>query len=290
MQLSVCEAITKGMITEADESLLKLEKHEGRSSIDISIREILARRTDGQQIESTKIRSLKDVTNPFLDRIDPQETVYVLSKERLSVPPGYIAYVFLKNRLSQKGLLAFNTGIVDGGFTGPISTLLTNLSTKQISLKEIDKNHFFRVVFHKIDMTAAENAKVKLRKYSYEDYRDYRIKELLDLPQFFQNPEKIAKQIESALNAKALNIGLVKMGLLFTIITLLFILVPPTTQLISQNLFGINPINKDTWELHESIQNKKIEELTKELEALQKSAQKKTFNSLDSSKKINNSN
>ncbi|MDV7398303.1 hypothetical protein RZS08_43265, partial [Arthrospira platensis SPKY1] len=93
-----------------------------------------------------------------------------------------MAYVFLKNRLSQKGLLAFNTGIIDPGFEGPVSTVMTNLSREAILLSSHGENSkFFRVVFHKMTL-AGELTSNEKRIYSYADYRKYRVSDLKTFP------------------------------------------------------------------------------------------------------------
>ncbi len=128
MQVSATEAITKRMVMDRAQKPLSVKNFEGCSSIDLTLRTVLHRSNTGKKIKDGE-SFIEGVTESYHSHIEPQETVYLISEEFIRVPAGYVAYVFLKNRFSQRGLLAFNTGIVDGGYNGPIATLLTNISS-----------------------------------------------------------------------------------------------------------------------------------------------------------------
>lgn len=141
MQISAQKAIEYGFVCDRNNKKITTD-HSNKSSVDLSIREILFKD------EKNQVRSLGRTL------LKPQDSAFVISEEILHVPEGFIAYVFLKNRLSQKGFLALNTGIIDSGYNGPISTLLINFSAVEeylpITDSEQDKS-FFRVVFHEIE-------------------------------------------------------------------------------------------------------------------------------------------
>ncbi len=125
MQLSPKKSIDEGFILSRDRTKineLEFNKYYNSSSVDLTIRDILVK--DNKD----KIRCVSSY------KIKPQETVYLISEQIIRVKPGYVAYVFLKNRVSQNGILALNTGIVDGGYDGPISTIVTNFSNAEVSL------------------------------------------------------------------------------------------------------------------------------------------------------------
>ncbi|ELS5808513.1 hypothetical protein ACXYUJ_20060 [Escherichia coli] len=115
MQISAQKAIEYGFVCDRNNNRITTD-HSNKSSVDLSIREILFKD------EKNQVRSLGRTL------LKPQDSAFVISEEILHVPEGFIAYVFLKNRLSQKGFLALNTGIIDSGYNGPISTLLINFS------------------------------------------------------------------------------------------------------------------------------------------------------------------
>tara|TARA_R110002050_G_scaffold281250_1_gene428556 strand:+ start:956 stop:1825 length:870 start_codon:yes stop_codon:yes gene_type:complete len=262
MQVSAVDAIRRKMVKGRNGEALDYKKYLGCSSVDLNLRAVLIRSNDGKLIKDDDGRTLPGVTISIHSKIMPQETVYIISEEIIHVPPGYIAYVFLKNRFSQKGLLAFNTGIVDGGFEGPISTLLTNISAQELDLKNVNEGKFFRVVFHQIDMEKNDLRSVRQISYAFDKYLIFKAEELLSLPRYFQNPDKIKKQIEDSLSSKALNIGFVKIGVIVGIAGFLMVLAPPLTQLVTSKLFSTEPINKGVWE----SKNQEYEERLKSIE------------------------
>lgn len=141
MQISAQKAIEYGFVCDRNNNKITTD-HSNKSSVDLSIREILFKD------EKNNVRSLGRTL------LKPQDSAFVISEEILHVPEGFIAYVFLKNRLSQKGFLALNTGIIDSGYNGPISTLLINFSAVEEYLPITDSDQdksFFRVVFHEIE-------------------------------------------------------------------------------------------------------------------------------------------
>lgn len=222
MQISSYTAIREGMVKTKDGNFIDEEKYAGKSSIDISIGEIIYHDQKSGEVKSSERHNLL-----------PQETVYLISDELIDIPNDHIAYVFLKNRFSQKGVLAFNTGIIDAGYCGHASTLITNLSLSAVDLKK-NKDYFFRIVFQKVEV--GESANQSSANITLDQYRQYRIEELERLPKFFLNPEGIKKQINQELNDKALNFGLAKLGLFFAIIGILMILVPPLTEVAAESI------------------------------------------------------
>lgn len=235
MQLSNEKVIREGYVRDRNGELLtnrpdfdqKLFSH---SSFNLKVREILAKCEKGLVVEDATHGSDHGVRNPLAGRIEPQQTVYVLSEERLCIPQGCVAYVFLKNRLSQKGLLALNTGIIDPGFNGPISTMLLNLSSETIELPIGEP--FFRVVFHDIEAPDSKGRQTRNEKsYSYEDYRSYRIKEMLQLPKDFQNTDRIKETIDSELSDRILSINASNLTVILAILTALLVIVPPVVQI-----------------------------------------------------------
>lgn len=267
MQLSASSAVNLQMVTDRNGGALDSKEFSGCSSIDLTIRSLITRSDDGNPIKDFDELVIKGVSLSIRKKIKPQETVYLISEERINVPAGYVAYVFLKNRFSQKGLLAFNTGIVDGGYNGPIATLLTNISAQSIDLSSVNGGKFFRVVFHKIKMDKKDSEAVIPQSYKYDDYLKYKAIGLLELPQYFQNPDKIREQIERSLNQKALNYGFLRLGLIIGVAGFIMVMAPPLTQLVTDKMFGSQPLNKEVWE----VKNQEIDLRMKKIETKLKS-------------------
>src|SRR2546428_10789007 len=54
--------------------------------------------------------------------ITPHEMFIMVSKETVRVPPGFVGYAMPKTGLCNRGILAFNTGIIDPGYQGRLSS------------------------------------------------------------------------------------------------------------------------------------------------------------------------
>lgn len=237
MQISSTEVIEQGMVVFPDDDKnFLIQKFKGKSSIDVSIGQIIYLTDDS---DKNKVAITSDTYE-----LEAQETVYLVSKEELNVPPGYVAYVFLKNRFSQKGFLAFNTGIIDGGFRGPISTLATNFSSKTIELgiEALNTDKFFRVVFHKIDLPPEELSQVTCSHYNRNDYMNYLKSDLRSLPKYFLDREKLRRQIDASLNNKALNVSVKNIAIILGLLSAVISLAPMVGELIFQKAFQGNRI------------------------------------------------
>ena len=99
MQVSVIKAVKQKLVTDRNDGALSEAEFLGKSSIDLSIRTVLTRTDTGTPIENGEFE-FNGVSISKHSTIEPQETVYLISEERINVPPGYVAYVFLKNRFS----------------------------------------------------------------------------------------------------------------------------------------------------------------------------------------------
>lgn len=216
MQLSPFEAINLGLVKSFSDSSLLDTTYLGKSSIDLHVRTIISKNDDG------------NVATSDSHKLKPQEMVSLVSSEIIDVRPGYVAYVFLKNRLSQKGMLALNTGIVDSGFKGPLSTLVTNFSTKEFDIDS--EQEFFRVVFHKLENFDEKNIKaVKPRVYDYYTYLKYKIEDISRLPKYFLNRDLLKTQIAEEVASKAAEIKLGKAAIWLSVSLALITIIAPIT-------------------------------------------------------------
>jgi len=244
MQLSSSKVIQDGIVTSADGSNLIVAEYEGKSSIDLTVREIITKGDKGQIEKFTEYQ------------LDSKESACVISNEFVHVPKGYVAYVFLKNSFSQKGLLAFNTGIIDGGYSGPVSTIITNSSLFPIKLGGGDERYFFRIVFHEIGFEDNEVNKVKERKYLYHDYCKKRELEMQRLPKHYLDPLGLKEEINKELKDTLINLKPAKFGIILGLVSLFLVIIPPISQLVT-----------DTIKFNQSEELLKLSNKVKKLEA-----------------------
>ncbi len=69
-------------------------------------------------------------------KIAPHETVILISEETVKIPNGYMGHALPKTGLSNKGILALSTGIVDPGYEGKISSTMVNFSKEAVELEK----------------------------------------------------------------------------------------------------------------------------------------------------------
>ena len=61
-----------------------------------------------------------------IPKVKPQQIVVLVSKETVMVPPGHVAYAMPKTSLCMEGIHTLNTGIVDPGWCGKLSSVAIN--------------------------------------------------------------------------------------------------------------------------------------------------------------------
>ncbi|MGI3397678.1 dCTP deaminase domain-containing protein [Providencia stuartii] len=220
MQLDSKEVIRLGYVRDCKGELLDPADYNKTSSVDITIGEILYKNDDNNIIPSVGAT------------LKPQESLVIISDEIIYVPPNHVAYVFLKNRFSQKGFLALNTGIIDAGYFGPISTVIINFSNVDAAVpsgKSKEEKEFFRIVFHRITSDLTMSCQPDSLVYDpkeYDKYKDYRLKDLKNLPKTFLEPKVLKEQIQSELYSKISEFSIVRLGVTIAILGLFFTLLP----------------------------------------------------------------
>lgn len=262
MQVSTYNVIKDGFVLNRDCEKIMVDSLPAEiitnSSYDLTIRDIISS-TDGNN-ESVSYQQ------DFL--LKPQQSIYLVSEEYIRVPKGHVAYVFLKNRFSKKGLLALNTGIIDENYYGPISTLVLNLSREEqpIDATHPEKNKFFRIVFHKIEDELwsydAEFPKEELKE-DYGQYTNDRVSELKKLPDTFLNNEQLKAEVSNEIEGKISKISIERLMFNVALLGLVF-----TFFSIGRDYYFSSKFNIDEY-IKSSIQNEtKSEKLSKELEEL----------------------
>lgn len=221
MQLSTSDAVRLGFVLGRNGDRLNPDDYKNASSFDLSIRDVLIKNTKTGKVESRSDCSVV---------LSPQDSAYLISEEIIRIPQGHIAYVFLKNRQSQRGLLALNTGIIDQGYYGAISTLVTNLSSEDVVIPDTSEGGklFFRVVFHRINDTKTdpESSLYPEKCRDYEEYRRYRELDLRKFPRTFLDVEAVEKKISARITKELSAFSYMKLGTTIAIVGILLSLLP----------------------------------------------------------------
>ncbi|EGM0634607.1 hypothetical protein IL001_001357 [Escherichia coli] len=264
MQINSTKAISLGYVRDSQGNLLDPADYSKISSVDITIGEILYKDKDG------------NITKGIGTTLKPQESLVIISNEIINVPSDHVAYVFLKNRLSQKGLLALNTGIIDAGYVGPISTVIINFSNVDAVIpsgRTKEEKEFFRVVFHKLDSTTISSTlqqsqqAVNYSNQDYEAYKNKKINDLKNLPKTFLEPMFLQKKIQDELYSKLSEFSMVRLGLIIAALGLCFTILPmvrdwifnwqydvkDTIITLKENKLKIESLEKDVDKLKEQI-------------------------------------
>lgn len=67
--------------------------------------------------------------------ISPTETLVIMTRERVKMPPNLVGEYGQLYRWAQQGLLLINTSIVEPGYDGPLSCIVVNLSKQAITIE-----------------------------------------------------------------------------------------------------------------------------------------------------------
>ncbi|HEU0054071.1 MAG TPA: hypothetical protein VFQ39_12885 [Longimicrobium sp.] len=169
MQLSGDEIQNLGFISSADSAGFR------PASYDLRV---------GHIISAGKVTTV-DTT------VGPQSMFILVSKERVQVPTGYVAYAMPKTSLCNKGILVLNTGIVDPGWDGKISTTAINFDKDSREVRLGDA--FLRLVFHKIGPVAKP---IEASGMVDSDYIENRRQASKDYPKTFLNVERNVGELQ----------------------------------------------------------------------------------------------
>ncbi len=113
-------------------------------------------------------------------RLAPQQMSIVVSSEILRLPGNVAGYAMPRTRLSNEGILALSTGIVDPGYEGRVASILINFGRQGFSL---DEGHpFLRFTFHE---TKEPEDFQPPRPVSDAEYYEERRRTALRLPDTF---------------------------------------------------------------------------------------------------------
>jgi dUTPase len=126
MQLTGKESVTRGCLSVAP------KKHRP-ASYDLNVGKIV-------------VRGEEQKDDPVI--IQPQETFVIESEQAVTVPKGLVGYAMPKTSLCNQGVLVLNTGLVDPGYSGTLSTIAINFSNTTQRVRRGEA--FLRLVFHEL--------------------------------------------------------------------------------------------------------------------------------------------
>jgi hypothetical protein len=133
-----------------------------------------------------------------------------------------VGYAMPKTGLCHEGILALNTGLIDPGYEGRISTVAVNFDKEPVAIRPGDS--FLRVVFHKLDGPAAASAVERAVRPTPEDYIAARLSDSERYPRTFMDvpgqTERLAKDVSSELLGNWTS----RVVTLITILSFLFLL------------------------------------------------------------------
>jgi len=120
--------------------------------------------------------------------------VIVMSSEYLNLPDNVAGYAMPKTRLSNKGILALSTGIIDPAYEGRVSSILINFGTVSQVLEEGEP--FLRITFHEMERIDADQF-VNPPTLPDADYRKGRRDVAVSLPNTFLDIPSITSEVSS---------------------------------------------------------------------------------------------
>ena len=82
-------------------------------------------------------------------KIKSQEMIWVICKEKFNMPMDVIGFAHMYTHRTREGILSMNTGIIDPGYEGKISTLLINFGKGEQSI--LKNSVLLRVTFADIN-------------------------------------------------------------------------------------------------------------------------------------------
>ncbi len=95
--------------------------------------------------------------------LGPRGVIWVISKEDFNLPKNMTAIAALRTTWAHKGIFALNVGVVDPGWSGPVSTALVNFSTEDFEIKI--GNPFMRLMFFEHKVTSPTIVPVSRSNY-----------------------------------------------------------------------------------------------------------------------------
>jgi dUTPase len=126
--------------------------------------------------------------------LKPQGMVYVIFKEKITLPKNIIGFAHVKTSLTKRGIMATNIGVIDPNYVGYISTLLINFGkTDYLVLQD---ESALKITFSKLKKTKKDIV-LKSNNRPLLDYVVETQKNILNLDEKFLNLNNVEKTVQS---------------------------------------------------------------------------------------------
>jgi dUTPase len=121
--------------------------------------ELVANATSNQYRSSSYDPTIWKIITPDGEEVDsyklpPMGIVEVISKERFRIPKEICCLAHVKTSLCNEGLLTLNTGIIDPGWNGRVSSFILNFGKDDRLV--LQGGVFLRVTFHRMSSLDAQ--------------------------------------------------------------------------------------------------------------------------------------
>jgi deoxycytidine triphosphate deaminase len=115
--------------------------------------------------------------------IRPQQMFIIVSQESVEMPVDHVAYAMPKTSLCNEGILALNTGIVDPGYRGKLSTTAINFERNTYVLHT--GTPFLRLVLHPLETPSGAKTSQETRPVIEGEYLKRRKEDSVRYPKTF---------------------------------------------------------------------------------------------------------
>ncbi len=165
--------------------------------------------------------------------ISPTETLIIMTCERVRIPWDIVGQYGQLFRLAQQGLILINTSIVEPGYDGPLSCVVTNFSKSNITIEP--ESEIAKLTFENLSAVPKDQ---RPQVISSERYVSLLASAAVKLPKSFMGIEQVSQEVSDKVNAD------VKKSITFGGVILIFLLVVATLQpWISALIFNRYPIS-----------------------------------------------
>lgn len=192
-------------------------------------------------------------------KIKPQEMFIVILKGKVAIPNDCFGIALPKTRLCQEGVHILNTGLIDPGYEGFLSTVAINFSNKTVEIRDDDV--FLRIVLYKNNGQYDQPSPSTPLNVSYDDYIKRRIRDSFNYPETFLD---VPKQIENLSNKMA---GLISSNMMnrgLWVLTLVTVGIAIISYILGNS--NLQKIQDSTLQRSSEVIEKKTNEEIKKLE------------------------
>ncbi len=125
--------------------------------------------------------------------LKPQGMVYVIFKEKVTLPSNIIGFAHVKTSLTKRGIMATNIGVIDPKYIGYISTLLINFGKTDYLV--LENESALKITFSELK-EPKNNHQLTNNNKLYQDYTIETKKNILNLDEKFLNINNVEKSVE----------------------------------------------------------------------------------------------